>query len=333
MKVYTNNEKTLQTSRKRILELKLSRMDALKTEQERCNFIETILPLNQNLVVHSLGNLLSYLDANWKHLFLRTDKNPVISDVFVCHLESNMLMDESTFSALQVFTAKDHPSGFKKSSNGSSKEGFSLYSIMNTCASRIGSSEMRMMLQQPIRDLAELQSRHAAIEWFIDVKNAAIIPKLRTCFRNIGNVSELFLKLVTSCGKPTIWRNFKRSLYYENCVGILCEQVMESGGAAIMGTVLEEMAKFSSEKNVLQLILDNINCIVDLEEGLKLGRFCVKFGLDPELDENKQTMMGVMDLLTESAKAELENLPQFVNELTVHSVHEMGFLLGKLGSG
>lgn len=59
--VYTNNEKTLQTSRKRILELKLPRMDALKTEQERCNFIETILPLNQNLVVHSLGNFVTFM--------------------------------------------------------------------------------------------------------------------------------------------------------------------------------------------------------------------------------------------------------------------------------
>lgn len=274
--------------------------------------------------------MLSYLDANWKHLFLRTDKSPVISDVFICHLDSNMLMDESTFSALQVFTAKDHPSGFKKSSHGSSKEGLSLFSVMNTCASRIGSSEMRVMLQQPTRDLDELQSRHAAIEWFIDVKNVSLIPTLRTCFRNISNVAELFLKLVTSCGKPTIWRNFKRTLHYENCAGMLCEQILESGEAAIKGTVLEEMAKFSSERNVLQTILDNVNCIVDLEEGLKLGRFCVKFGLDPELDKKKQTLMDVLDLLTKSAKAELENLPQFVNELTVHSVHEMGFLLGKL---
>lgn len=39
-------------------------------------------------MVQSLGNLLTYLDANWRHLFLRNDSRPVISDLHVYQLDT-----------------------------------------------------------------------------------------------------------------------------------------------------------------------------------------------------------------------------------------------------
>lgn len=100
--VYANNDKTLIENRKRILEMHTPRMPEEMTERERFNFIETIVPLHQNLVVQSLGNLLHFLDANWKHLFLREETRPVVSDIKVYKLEGHVLVDDSTFSALQV---------------------------------------------------------------------------------------------------------------------------------------------------------------------------------------------------------------------------------------
>lgn len=100
--VYTSNEKTLIENRKRILEMHTPRMTSAMTEQDRFNFIETDIPLHQTLVVHSLGNLLHFLDANWRHLFLREEERPVVSDVKVYKLDGNVLIDCSTFSALQV---------------------------------------------------------------------------------------------------------------------------------------------------------------------------------------------------------------------------------------
>lgn len=100
--VYASNEKTLIENRKRILEMHMPRMTSTMTEQERFNFIETVVPLHQTLVVQCLGNLLHFLEANWKHLFLREEARPVVSDVKVYKLDGTVLIDESTFSALQV---------------------------------------------------------------------------------------------------------------------------------------------------------------------------------------------------------------------------------------
>lgn len=327
--VYNDNEKTLLASRKRILELRLSHMADLATDRDRHNFIETIIPLNQNLLVQALGNLLNYLDNNWKYLFLRTDRNPVISDVHIYRLDTHMLMDDASFHALQVFNLKDHPSGFKKSSYGSKREGFSLYSMMNKCASSIGSNELKMILQQPIRDMAELRARHATIEWLMDEKNGGLMVKLRSGLHNISNLSDLFQKLASTGGKPTIFRNFKRSLYYAKGVGDICIEAMENGAAAVMNTIIEELGNFIKERKDVGDVLLSVNLIVDLEEGLKIGRFCVKYGLYEELDAKKQKIHEVIDVLKQAAHDEIKTLPLNVNEITVHFVHELGFLLGK----
>lgn len=100
--VYASNEKTLIENRQRILEMHMPRMSKTMTDQERFNFIETVVPLHQTLVVQSLGNLLHFLNANWNHLFLREETRPVVSDVKVYKLDGNVLIDDSTFSALQV---------------------------------------------------------------------------------------------------------------------------------------------------------------------------------------------------------------------------------------
>lgn len=96
--VYANNERTLIENRQRILEMHMPRMTATMSQQDRFNFVETVVPLHQTLIVQCLGNLLHFLDSNWKHLFLRDETRPVISDLQVYKLDGNVLIDESTFT-------------------------------------------------------------------------------------------------------------------------------------------------------------------------------------------------------------------------------------------
>lgn len=100
--VYTSNEKTLIENRRRILQMYMPRMHDKMTDQERFNFIETVVPLHQTLVVQCLGNLLHFLQVNWNHLFLREETRLVVSDVKVYKLDGMVMIDESTFSALRV---------------------------------------------------------------------------------------------------------------------------------------------------------------------------------------------------------------------------------------
>lgn len=326
--VYSINEKTLLSNRRRILELHLPRMASSFTEQDRYNFIETLLPLHQDLIVQSLGNLLNYLDANWKHISLRDDNRPVISQVQVYHLESQMLIDEATFNAMQIFAPKDHPSAFKKNTRTSAREGLSFFGVMNSCVSRIGSDELKSWLQQPSRDFVELNNRYDLIEWCRNEKNITQVAKLKGFLRNVSNVGELYMKLANKRGKPTIWRNLKKTLYYAHSVGVFCAELLAQRPGDIKETVIKAFGKYAQENETVSNILTHIDIIVDLNESLKLGRFCVRYGLDTELDQKKDKLHEVIDILSRSAQDEIRHLPEIVVELTVHFVSEMGFLVG-----
>lgn len=326
--VYTNNEKTLVSNRKRILALELPHMTAECTEQDRYNFLSALLPLHQNLSVQCLGNLLNFLDVNWRHLFLRNEHRPIITDIHVHQLDEQVLMDESTFDALKIFAAKDHPSGFKMCSVGSSKEGRSFYSIINNCVSRIGATELRAIMQRPIRDVHELKMRFATIEWCRLEPNASHLTRIKTHLKNVGNIGELYGKLVRSQDQPVLWKSFKRSLYYANCVWEYCVHLLTAKTPDIDGTLIEQIGNHMKDENALVNMLDHLDIIVDLEESLKLSKFCVNFGLDDELDGKKNKFFQVIKMLTEKAAQEINNLPEYVHELTVHCVNEMGFLIG-----
>lgn len=154
-----SDTKHLTKCRQRILSLDIPGMNKNMTDIERSNFMETIVQSHQEQLVMSFGNLLIYLDEMWKHIFLTTSNIPTIANVSVRALKKQVLIDEETLSGLHVFFLQRHPSGFKIGTESGSKEGFSLYSLMNRCHSKIGSKYLRSLMQQPTNSLEELNSR------------------------------------------------------------------------------------------------------------------------------------------------------------------------------
>jgi DNA mismatch repair ATPase MutS len=106
-------------------------------------FINSSLPMSQELVVVALGNLLKYLTDNhlkWGKVFLNLDKNPIITNVIVMILDSQVLLDETTSSSLNIFSNIHHPSGFKIQVR---KDGLSLFNLLKNCSSSIGVQELK----------------------------------------------------------------------------------------------------------------------------------------------------------------------------------------------
>lgn len=52
-------------------------------------------------------------------------------------------MDNESYKALQIFNKLSHPSNFKKGTANSTKEGLSLFSILNRCQSKLGMQYLR----------------------------------------------------------------------------------------------------------------------------------------------------------------------------------------------
>lgn len=272
------------------------------------------------------GNLLNFLDANWRHLFLRNEERPIISNLFVYSLEGSVLIDDGTFNSLQVFTATDHPSAFKKNSRRPKEASQSLFSLMNTCVSRYGSNQLKTWLYQPIRDVDEIHLRLHTIEWLRDEKNAISITSIRSSLKKINNAGELYARLVRTHGKISVWKAFKRTLYHTNNIGEICKKLLRTNTADVAGTHIERLGMFANANNEVLNMLKHLDVIIDLEESLSRGRFCVKLGLDDELDQKKEKLFEAINGFRDRIKRELRDLPGF--EFIIHHVTEMGFLIG-----
>lgn len=207
--------------------------------------------------------------------------------------------------------------------------GPSLFGIMNKCVSRLGSNQLKAWLYQPINDITELTRRYRMIEWCLNEKNAVNLTKFRAALKKIINAGELYARLIRTNGKPSVWKAFKRSLYYTNTIADICVALVKSNAPDIIGTVIEEFGKYSSENTNVYRMLKEIDAIIDLDSSMELGFFTVRTGLDENLDEKKELFSRATDELQANIRDEIRYLPSTILEVTCHFVAEMGFLFGK----
>jgi DNA mismatch repair protein MSH5 len=312
--------------RKKIYELNLPGLPTESSKSDRQIFIDSVFPMKQELTVIALGNLLNYLDENhlkWRHAFLNVDRNPIVTNLTVSQVEAHVLIDDSTFNSLNIFSTIYHPSSFKAQVR---KDGLSLFNLLNQCCSSVGVQELKMMLKQPIRDILELNLRYSTIDWCLKPENFESVRKLRTYLTNLLNISSVVSRIIVNFGKTNDWKSLKKTVYYSF---MICELCASFGEDTIKCTFLHDLASFSKNELTIKGILYALDKMVDLDGIEQKKRFMVKEGLDKMLDEKRESLK---DLINNQNGMELDESLRKLNdtENVFRFVHfpEMGFVVG-----
>lgn len=353
--IYTNEEKVLDGNRRRILAVQLPVMQSaqLQSDAERQSFVGNLLPLHQPLVVLAAGNLLLFLDANWRYVYLVAESRVQLTDLRVHRLNDAVLMDESTGLALQIFSpSEQHPSGLKKgtastmagaSCTSTTKEGLSLYAALGRhCSSRCGLRALHVLMLQPTQVVAELRERHATIEWCAERlrTNASLIEELSQRLRAIANPSEIYLRLMSRGNRPTDWRLLQRAAVNIYKISVLCEQEISAAASASADASRDSMATATGSSEMIRRLasgqekrsLKNMLCaiykVMDIAMSLRQGAFAVREGFDAELDEMRAQMMHIKRHLLELCQVEVAAFPDYVGQCVILYFEHFGFLLG-----
>jgi DNA mismatch repair protein MSH5 len=305
---YTLNRKSqCEEYRKQIYEIEFPGLPAQATAKERQIAINSILPMNQELTVIALGNLLRFLKDNylkWRHIFRNLDHNIIIFRVLVHSMESHVLVsikaflyfikfgetyiifciqiDETTFNSLNIFSCVYHPSNFKKQMR---RDGLSIFNMLNECSSSVGVQELKSFLKTPIRDLDELNIRHSTIEWCLEKRNFGFVVNIKKVLKNILNVSVIFNRIFVDQGRHTDWTSFRKAIYT-----IIQLIELSSSLENIDGTIFEELAENSKFLDKFREIIGNIDEAVDVERMEKKRRFTVKEGFINVLDSKREEL-------------------------------------------
>lgn len=235
-----------------------------------------------------------------------------------------------------MFALKDHPSAFKKGAihAPTNNNGPSLYGVMNSCVSRLGSNQLKTWLYQPINGIDELKRRHRMIEWCRNEKNAVNLTKFRAALKKIVSAGELYARLIRTRGKPSVWKIFKRTLYYTNEIAQICIALVKSTAPDCADTVIQDLGHFASENTEVRDMLTHIDTIIDLDASIETGLFCIRPGLDSSVDEKKEQLNSVANELVQKVQREFQTIgfPMLLPEFKCHCMPEMGFLIGNIQS-
>ncbi|CAH1736802.1 unnamed protein product [Aphis gossypii] len=296
--------------------LSMSLASAPKNEKSRKLYIRSLVDFTQELTVCALGALLHFLDTPLVKLNLPT--NFTIMSLKILNMDNLVWLGISTYESLQIFSAHEHPSIYKWTKN-STKEGPSIFSLLNRCNSVMGSKFLKNILAQPTKNLDIIKYRHEFIEFCINPSNESVILSLTNCIKHCRCMSSTVVKMNGGNASMYQWRLLYQTAINAITIGEICERYSEQ---ITFFTKIKETLKDS-----LYTMVNAMSCIIDFEKSSIQNRFVVKLGFIPELDERKSKIENITELLNEITLKELQDLPSYINECSICKMPEVGFLL------
>ncbi|KAG0248875.1 MutS protein msh5 [Mortierella polycephala] len=282
--------------------------------------LSNVIDLQSNESVACAGAIISFLT---RHNIARHassgGRTIVVFSIESFTIKSFMFVNTNTLSSLQIFEDESHPS--MHSSVSGSKEGFSLFSILNHAKTSQGRYLLKQWLLRPSMDLDVIHARHQTVECFMRAENQTTVNQLTHCLSHVKNIPKVLQELPR---KTTIaeWQAILQFVYY--CLKIYnCSQEIFVGEASIIHKILHQF--------VIKDLMDicaNINDVLDFDESVNEGRCVVKHNVDEELDQMRQTYHGLDSFLSEIAKEISQTIPsEFTSTINVIYFPQLGYLI------
>lgn len=161
--------------------------------------LAAIVDFDSKVQVQALGSLLSFLQAT----LFRFEPDGTITVNTIRHAQStkHLTLCPNTFAALHIFATEHHPLVGARGA-GNSKEGFSLYSLLDRTVSKGGKKLLRDWMLKPLMDLTAITARQDAVEALMrsDLQvSVGIVTKLLS---QIGPVDSIILRMQKCTTKP-----------------------------------------------------------------------------------------------------------------------------------
>ena len=165
--------------------------------------LSSMIDLDSPTLVRALGSLLVYL----RNTAFRLEEGftVTINNLRRCAaLDSFLRLDESTLRTLRIFATDRHPlvvanGGGGKNDRNRSKEGFSLFALLDRTSSKAGRERLRRWMAQPLRDVAGIRQRHVGIELFLHPESRPAVSLVIDQLSAVGSMDSILLRMQRCC--------------------------------------------------------------------------------------------------------------------------------------
>ena len=117
-------------------------------------------------------------------------------------LKDVMQINADALHSLQVFDEESHAS----THSDKTKEGLSLFGILNNTRTVLGRALLREWLLRPSTSIDVIHSRHDAVECFVRTENLALVNTMQTHLKGIKNVPKILAAMRTGKAQIADWQ-------------------------------------------------------------------------------------------------------------------------------
>ncbi|KAF8895319.1 DNA mismatch repair protein MutS [Infundibulicybe gibba] len=273
------------------------------------------------LCVASIGALLDHLVRERAASDLGDDgvSGLEVRGIEILGLNEAMQINADALSSLQIFEDESHASVH----SDKTKEGLSLFGILNNTKTSLGRSLLRTWLLRPSLSLSVIDGRHNAVACFLRPENHVPANAMHHHLTGLKNVPRILGAMRTGRAKLPDWQGLVKFAFH----------------SAMLRDALTELYQAENVEIVKQLLLvldtprfrevgSKINETIDWEESAIAGRVCVRPHVDDELDSKKRVYHGIDSVLSKVAEQICRTVPaEYAPSLNVVYFPQLGFLI------
>ena len=310
------------------------------------HLLSSVLDMQNNEMRSAAGSLLAHMLTSGLSVLPNTEfKGVTISRLLPLEHVACMRADADTLRALSVFVQEVHPNALKK---GRSKEGLSLFTLLDRTRSNSGRSRLREWLSRPFCDTMQISQRLDGVALMARAENLDWAAGISKHLKKLRDIPLLLTKVKKAEGHCKDWVHLMSSL---SSVVSIAESVLDFISTspalpaaeqepsdqvepALEGAELERAkdAKFlASQWRGVQLptLIENLQeleNVIDMNESTVQEQLVVRSGYDAELDNLRDVYAGLDVILTNTVQTILTRYPD-IDKAQVEYVPQLGFMV------
>lgn len=311
-------------------------------ESSTYHSIASVVDFDSSLLVKALGSLLSFLQST---LFRLEEGNTVtVNSITQANSTMFMRISSSTLSALHIFSTEHHPLLAK--GQGHSKEGFSLFSLLDRTKSKVGRQCLKDWMLKPLVNREAIQQRQDGVEMFLRSDFQASTGVLLTELEKVGAIDRIMLRMskcqTTGMDFVVLARSLSSTLTichtmeatFVPKLNALLQSARDDDVPSEVALRYERYLLFvhsiiqRCSTQSLRDVLLRISEIIDEEATLEEADsfVVVKLGFHEELDCAKEKFDALGIILSDAGKQVIAQYPGMRNISAVF-LHQLGFLV------
>ncbi|KAF8349474.1 DNA mismatch repair protein MutS [Amanita rubescens] len=247
------------------------------------------------LCMASIGALIDYLVRERAACDLDDEgiASLEVNDIEIIAPTGAMQINADALFSLQVFENERHASLH----SDNTKEGLSLFGILNYTRTALGRSLMRTWLLRPLLSLPVIKERHDAVECFTRPENQVPSNSIHAHLKGVKNLPRILSTMKSGRAKLSDWQALVKFTFHS---AMIRETLPEFHRAADVRIIQELVSVLDIQR--FKDVGTQVPKQIDWEESVNTGRVCVRQNIDEELDNKKHIYYGIDSVLSKVAE-------------------------------